>query len=335
MPPPAVPRKGKGAEARTPEGKGKGKARMLIDGEEEEEEEWGIEEETRVDDEEEREEDEREERDWRGEVSAFWCAKVRGADGVTSQTLSALFSHTTFAPFDTTSSATSTPPSQRSTFSLSRASPRLSHSHSLHALPAPPPPTTTTSEPIPTFHFLTNLRLPAITSPALAQEYEDTCRDLFSLIGKRQGDHDGYTLAARIGEGLESLLRVLESASIVGPLIALLSLASSLILRFPAFSAYFLNERQGAASEWMNVLARVVRRFGRPVAVLRSVGEKKGRARERSRRVRGVVQRVREVEVKDDERVDLELGKRSALLLACVEVLEGLAWRMSERVEEG
>ena len=49
---------------------------------------------------------------------------------------------------------------------------------------------------------------------------------------------------------------------------------------------------------------------------------------------RSVVQRVREVEVKDDERVELEVGKRSALLLACVEVLEGLAWRMGERVEE-
>lgn len=251
------------------------------------------------------------------------------------QILSALFSHTTFTPLDTTSSTAPMPPSQRSTFSLSRASPRLSHSHSLHSLPLVPTPlTTTTTEPIPTFHFLTNLRLPPTTSPSLAQEYEDTCRDLFSLIGKRQGDHDGYTLSSGIGEGLESLLRVLESASIVGPLVALFSLASSLILRFPAFGAYFLDDRPNGASEWMGLLARVVRRFGRPVVVMRSAGEKKGKARERSRRVRGVVQRVREVEVKDDERVELEVGKRSALLLACVEVLEGLAWRMGERVEE-
>lgn len=206
-----------------------------------------------------------------------------------------------------------------------------------------------------------SLRLPPGTPLATVTEYEDVCRDLSSTLGQRpslvnpaNGNLFGVVadttshLARGVGTSLESLARILDTAGVVGPLISLLSLLSSLILLFPPFALHFLNVPLSPAqilppqgkhkSKLLALLARVVKRFGRPAPVVRA-GEKSGRggkARERTRRVRGVAAKPAGSVDKagDDERVELESAKRIALLSAVVEVLEGLSWRMTERAKD-
>lgn len=298
--------------------------------------------------------------------------------------LSAVFNHTIFAPFDAESSTTPVPPAggtQRfssthsGTFNHSLSSSRLgtsnsnptaSHTHHGRLNPSDAPPSSSSTNdpptPVPTFHYLTNLRFPPGTPPNLVQDYEEACRDLFTTLGKRAGgtrfhgpghgqggggesdfsdESSGATLAVGLGEGLAELARLLESAAIVGPLIAVLSLLSTLVFLFPVFALYFLNDaqmtRRRAPSKLLPLLAKIVKRFGRPSPAVRIAekGSRLGKAKERSRRVRGVVLRTSVVPAKDeDERVDLDPAKREGLLFVVVEVLEGLAWRMPERVEE-
>lgn len=86
----------------------------------------------------------------------------------------------------------------------------------------------------------------------------------------------------------------------------------------------------------LSLLGRVIKRFGRPAPVVRIADKNvKGKARERSRRVRGVMTKPQVAAVKTvDDRVELEVPKRNALLFAALEVLEGLVWRASAANEE-
>ena len=81
------------------------------------------------------------------------------------------------------------------------------------------------------------------------KEYEEVCRLLFVTLGRRGGrtseegdEEDGFDLVKGIGTGLERMARLLEKAGVIGPLISLLSLISYLVLLFPFFSLYFLNQ---------------------------------------------------------------------------------------------
>lgn len=133
---------------------------------------------------------------------------------------------------------------------------------------------------------------------------------------------------------------LLDTAGIVGPLAALLSLISSLVLLFPQFAGYYLNDpllSRYHTSKLLGLLAKVIKRFGRPAPVVRVVEKSgKGKARDRSRRLRGVVLRPasKPTGVEEEERIELEPAKRSALMFAVVEVLEGLAWGLPERAED-
>lgn len=269
-----------------------------------------------------------------------------------------MFGHKTFVHFDTESVTLPATASQRlPTFSLSMSMSRTastarfgSTAQSTGRLDLsssqPPPPTT----PIPTFHFLTSLRLPPGTPIATIAGYDDICRDLSGALGQRPspylnpddstrlgvaGEGDVTKLARSVGTSLEALAQVLEAAGVVGPLVALFSLISSLVLLFPPFAFHFLNATQGKQqSKLLPLLARVLKRFGRPAPVAR-VGEKNGgrggKQRERTRRVRGVASKPSGmVDKAVNDGVELEPAKRNALLVAVVEVLEGLAWRMPE-----
>jgi hypothetical protein len=233
----------------------------------------------------------------------------------------------------------------------------LGHTHSSTAnfgprpsLDATPTPTLTPTSPVPTFHSLANLRFPPGTPPSITSDYEEICRELFAVLGKRPElgediEMSAFHLAQGIGVALEGLAQTLDSGGLVGPLISLFSLISHLVLLFSPFTLYFLNDPHPspllrspalASSKLLSLLARIIKRFGRPTPVVRAVDNSgKGKARERSRRVRGVVTKPQVVQSKEqDERVELEPGKRSALLLAVMEILEGLAWRATETSEE-
>ena len=61
----------------------------------------------------------------------------------------------------------------------------------------------------------------------------------------------------------------------------------------------------------------------------------RGKARERSRKIRGIVKRLPTEVVKElDGRVELEAGKRDSLMGATLSLLEGIAWRVDEAGEE-
>lgn len=165
-----------------------------------------------------------------------------------------------------------------------------------------------------------------------------------------------------LGSGLETMLRLLEGAGTIGPIIPLLSLISTLILLFPEFSLYFLNDpttsnttttsttnsntssiNSTSESKFLPLLARIIRRFGKPTVPNRLVENPniqssslsgRGKARERSRKQRGVLEKKSEGGKKDDERIEVEPIKRDGLIKGTLEVLEGLAWRIPDGTEE-
>ncbi|KAK4701742.1 hypothetical protein P7C70_g4487, partial [Phenoliferia sp. Uapishka_3] len=294
-----------------------------------------------------------------------WMGLMRDRKSDAGSVVAALFSHRTFVHFEVGSINVTPSTSQRASatslsFARSNSTARYGSAQSTGRLEIPavnPPPQT----PIPTLHSLISLRLPLGTPLATVTEYEDVCRDLSSTLGQRPSAfHSNNTnlfgvhsdsishLTRGVGSSLESLARILEEAGVIGPLISLLSLLSSLILLFPSFALHFLNVPISAAQilppqgkrqlKLLALLARVVRRFGRPTTVVRT-GEKAGRGGrppQRTRRIRGGVgtRPVSAIDKESEERVELEPGKRIPLLSAVVEVLEGLAWRMNERAKE-
>jgi hypothetical protein len=346
----------------TPEaGGGKGKGKMLVDEVVEEDAtgevdvdamEWNKDElEEEMDDE---MDGSRESSDLRGDVRQVTSIRDSPANSAL-QILSAIFNHTTFTPFDSESSTIAVLPTQRpsgsrptptrSTFDPTLTSNGLRASLNNPVEDSPSLPETTA---IPTFHFLTNLRFPSGTPPATIAEYEEVTRDLFVTLGRRtlrynslgEDASDLASLVRGVGGGLEAMAYLLDNAGIVGPLSALLSLISSLVLLFPQFAGYYLNDHllsRYHTSKLLGLLAKVIKRFGRPAPVVRVVEKSgKGKARDRSRRLRGVVLRPasKPTGVEEEERVELEPAKRSALMFAVVEVLEGLAWGLPERAED-
>lgn len=263
----------------------------------------------------------------------------------------------------------------RSTFAASSRSHHSTGRLSL-AEPAPPAPTT----PVPTFHALTNLRFPPTTPATITTAYEELCREVFGILGRRSdstpstqhlpraSDEEAATrgFVNPLAHCLEGMVIQLDRAGLVGPLIQLLALISHLVLLFPAFSIYFLNASPSlvvdlptptAGSKFIPLLARLLKRFGRPPspskiasdlaastpggASLQLTGGK-GKAKERSRRVRGVVMRPQQMlngakgALKDgeEEKIELDSVKRERLLGKVLECLEGLAWRGGENMEE-
>lgn len=208
-------------------------------------------------------------------------------------------------------------------------------------------------EPTSTIHYLTNLRLPPKMDPAIVVDYEKSCRDLFACLGlktsrARRGEFDEeesdlelYTLVKGIAGSLESMVKLLEKAGSLGPLISLLSLLSSLILLFPPFVFYFLNSPQtinNPDSTLLASLARIIVKFGKPSPLLKLVSEAtsngKGKAKERSRRARGATSRNLGRKVEEGDRVEVGAVVRDALVLGILEVFEGLAWKMRDGEED-
>jgi hypothetical protein len=209
--------------------------------------------------------------------------------------------------------------------------------------------------PLPTFHSLTNFRFPLGTPAQIVEEYEEVCRLLFVTLGRRGGrtgeegdEEDGFDLAKGIGTGLERMARLLEKAGVIGPLISLLSLISYLVLLFPFFSLYFLNHprlnhnrgsvlsvtQETVSSSLLSFLGSVIKRFGRPAPVVRiGNNSNRGKAKERSRKIRGIVTKP-VLTTETSERVELDPEKRAALLLTAMDVIEGLAWRIDEAAED-
>lgn len=214
------------------------------------------------------------------------------------------------------------------------------------------------TSPIPTFHYLTNFRFPSNTPHSIVADYEDVCRDIFTLIGKRKNtvsydkSFEGRELEEReemyefirgLGIGLEGMIHLLEQAGTIGPLIPLLSLISTLVLLFPSFALYFLNDSRTISfstseSKLLPLLARIIRRFGKPSIPVR-LGEDvasssnsmndRGKFKERSRKLRLAAIRANAAVPKvDHERVDVEPVKRDSLVKITIEVLETLAWRL-------
>ena len=185
------------------------------------------------------------------------------------------------------------------------------------ALHAPPPSTASTpSGPVPTFHALMNLRFPSTTPPPLVGEYEVLTRELFTLLGRRldphghpasshahpsastsaaqfallpphlalstrPGDLETALLASDLTRALTKLLGVLERATLVGPMTALLRLLSHLVFLFPhvAHSCCATAAAAAAAAPGsvaaapgsdstgeplVQLLARIVARYARP-----------------------------------------------------------------------
>lgn len=231
---------------------------------------------------------------------------------------------------------------------------------------------------MPTFHALTNLRFPSSTLPAISAAYEELCREVFGVLGRKgESDlhqHDEAATQAfvnALAHCLEGMAIQLDRAALVGPLIQLLALVSNLVLLFPSFSLYFLNDSAATSllsstapqaphtSKFIPLLARLLKRFGRPPspakvaadlastpggASLSLNGGGKGKAKERSRRVRGVIMRPQQVmngagaggKAKDGEedRIELDAVKRERLVGRILDCLEGLAWRGGESMEE-
>lgn len=269
--------------------------------------------------------------------------------------LSALLKHTTFAHFDTESSINPTPSSSRSFTATSRtatarttATAQPTNGTTARLAAQAPPPTPVHTVPAPTFYILSNLRFPHGTDPVVVAEYEEICSQLFLALGKQtrddEGEDQGYEFAEMIGIRLEGMARVLEGAGLIGPLISLLSLISYLVFLFPAFSLVFLNRsyslhhqhRSQTTSELLPLLGQIVTRYGRPSPIVRVVdNSNRGKARERSRRIRGIVKRMPAEVVKElDGRIELDSVKREVLMSATLDILEGIAWRVDEAGEE-
>ncbi|ORY77576.1 hypothetical protein BCR35DRAFT_325508 [Leucosporidium creatinivorum] len=377
--PPPGPLFGVGGKRKSPSKKGKNV--MLV--EEAVEEEMGGEEGMEVEMETERwdagEEQEEEDlmggnegRDWRSEIISSIFTHTTYIHHDTESSTSFPPSHSSRTLGSTSSSRLLT----HSTFSSTRYTHPHSHANSSTGrLALPESPSSTPSGPIPTFHALTNLRFPPHTPANITANYEELCRELFGILGRSStslgvGGGAGEEEAALqqhflnpLAHTLESLATQLERAGIIGPLIQLLALIAQLILLFPGFTAYFLNASHtptlNTPSKFLPLLSRLLRRFGRPPSPSSSRSSElastpggaslpsflgKGKAKERSRRVRGVVMRPQQIMggVKGkgaeggygEERVELEGLKRERLVGRVLECLEGLAWRGGVGVEE-
>lgn len=321
-------------------------------------------------------------RDLRAEVRSCRHVSHTATDVIFAlQITSALFTHVTFSHFDNESAIAPTLSASQRPSSLSRSllNGRLSGTAStfrpagthgafssrsmLVDLPASPSHSAT---PVPTFHALTNLRFPPGTESAVVAEHESLCRELFTLLGRRAPNPNGaaaadtssaldtYLFVGALAHCLELLARLFEKTGIIGPLISILSLISTLVMLFAPFAEYYLGgammaqaaDHSGSApppSKLMALLARIVKRYGRPIPPAEADSSTgKGRAKERSRRTRGVVMRSAKhlangknaAAAELDDAVPLEQGKRVALLARVVELLEGLAWRADQVTEE-
>ncbi|TNY17511.1 hypothetical protein DMC30DRAFT_430077 [Rhodotorula diobovata] len=280
----------------------------------------------------------------------------------------------------------------------------LAVSHGATASSAAAP--TTPPGPVPTFHALMNLRFPPSTAPALVAEYELLTRELFTLLGRRLDPHghpsstsssmhpsssstsaqaqfallpphlalvtppsdlEAALLASGLARALTRLLSVLERATLVGPMTALVRLLSHLAFLSPLVAHACCAAAAGGGTTdgegLVAVLARIVARYGRPdppsrghhhpsgtttAAVLgRSAS---GGVMLRSRKARvarpSAAAAVRRRGGRDapagkgggggegegegegeQERVPLEAGKRARLVEGVLSVLEGVAWR--------
>lgn len=245
--------------------------------------------------------------------------------------------HTTFEHFDVESS-TQTASSQRISTATAKASTsRLSNSSTSTATfttRIEPNPVVVDLSPIPTFYSLTNLRFSPATPIKLVQEYSEICRELFITLGKRaeMEEMNGTEFCSEIGFHLEGMVEVLLDAGLIGPLISLLSLLSSLVLLFPGFQEAFVHSdsislNSVASSKLLSLLGRIITIFGRPTPLAKTTRPKE---RKKSRTSRPTNQ---EVKVVDEERVELEAGKRDAIVSAAVDILTGLAWRVDEAGE--
>ncbi|GAA5895745.1 hypothetical protein JCM8208_005075 [Rhodotorula glutinis] len=212
-----------------------------------------------------------------------------------------------------TATATATSSSRFGTAARSTASTYGGRFPSLHAPPSSTSPAP--SGPVPTFHALMNLRFPSTTPPPLVAEYEALTRELFTLLGRRLDQHghpsssqahstvstsaaqfallpphlalstrpedlETALLASDLTRALAKLLGVLERATLVGPMTALLRLLSHLVFLFPhvahsccaadtaaaapsaAAAAVSVSDTKG--EPLVKLLARIVARYGRP-----------------------------------------------------------------------
>ncbi|SCV73353.1 BQ2448_7279 [Microbotryum intermedium] len=292
--------------------------------------------------------DANDERDWRSEI------------------ISALFNHVTYDHFDQESAiappgSTATQRSSASTFSVKGAT-ATSHSSTLRrstaASIATPDRMVTPISPVPTLHGITNIRFPSTLDPGLSLAYDDRCRELFGLLGRRSdplvgGSNDAAQLADGIVAVFDGLIDLLDQAGLVGPLINLLSLVGHLVLLFQHFANSYLRETntpgsrsrhagEEAASDLLSKVGSLLRRYGRPLPPSRTASDlnpSRSRAKERSKRVRGFAMRANGtssamVAVKDDDRVELDPTRRNALLFAISDFVDALAWRASEAGEE-
>ncbi|GAA5843259.1 hypothetical protein JCM9279_002040 [Rhodotorula babjevae] len=219
----------------------------------------------------------------------------------------------------TTATATATSSSRFGTSTRSTASTYAGRFPSIHsALYAHSSSTSPTpSGPVPTFHALMNLRFPSTTPAPLVAEYEVLTRELFTLLGRRLDPHghpsssyahpsastsaaqfallpphlalstrpedlETALLASDLTRALTRLLGVLERATLVGPMTALLRLLSHLVFLFPhvahsccaAATATAAPGASATAAAAMGsdvkgepltqLLARIVARYARP-----------------------------------------------------------------------
>ncbi|KAM0751513.1 hypothetical protein T439DRAFT_379632 [Meredithblackwellia eburnea MCA 4105] len=296
--------------------------------------------------------------------------------------LSLLFKHQTFAPVDTSSVITSLGPATsqlRSSMSASSsgstwrptASSRLSVASSATvggtAGAASQPLTPTPTGPQPTFYSLTNLRFPATVPPDLIHEYEETCRQIFVILGTTSSSPSttpSATLGAppslvnltiELGRSLETLFRLLELGGLLGPLCSLVSLCASLVLLVPSFARFFTNvpvdtgmmlpPTGKSKSKMLVMLNNVLRKYGKPttgggVTTVAKVREKARKVRLSNRSAvintsaAGGGLAAGGMGDKDVERVELEPVKRNALVAGCLELLEVLAWKLEEIGED-
>lgn len=213
-----------------------------------------------------------------------------------------------------------------------------------------------------TFHALTNLRFPPGVPAEIVSDHETLCSGLFVLLGRKpEAMHadasstlETYLFIGSLAHSLEEMIRLLDKASMISPLIAAIGLVSTLILLYPPFAEYYLGGAMMASaashaangppsSKLMTLLARIVRRYGRPAPVetLDSRAGAKIRAKPRRSRAARPSRTTQLTKTKDsrstselDEPVPVEQGKRVALLIKVIDTLEGLAWRADQVTEE-
>lgn len=161
----------------------------------------------------------------------------------------------------------------------------------------------------PTIHALTNLRFPPSTAPALVEQYEALTRDLFATLGHSHDTRTSFSqihgtsatlyaqraheilalrhphagpLAYALAHLFTSMLRVLNAATLTGPLTALLKLVSHLAFLSPAFALACCGAEASVApststpstqrksapapapTKLVSLVAHVIARYGRP-----------------------------------------------------------------------